>query len=179
MKNSFCCSLVLTILLAATAFPFSAFSLDLYAMGSYWEQEDTDDGTWGAGAGVSMPLLTEHLRLDGRAYFFENSDLDNDDELELLPVDFGLQIHFLPSATLDPYILGGASYVFADSDRIDVDDDFGAYAGAGLDWGWTSNFKIFGEAVYRSSELDADLGNLNGDLDISGITANAGVKVHF
>ena len=93
-----------------------AMAVDLYGFGSYWDKEDVD-GTWGGGAGLSLGLFTDYLRLDGRAYFFENSDLGTD-ELELLPFDVGVQVHLLPDGKLDPYFLGGVSYVYADSEAV-------------------------------------------------------------
>jgi len=152
-----------------------ALAIDLYGFGSYWDKEDVD-GTWGAGLGLSLPLFTEHLRLDGRAYFFENSDLGTDD-LKLIPFDLGLQAHLLPNATLDPYILGGVSYVYADADRIDVDSNISGYIGVGLDLALgTQLVKIFGEILYRANKIETNFG---GDIDVSGFTGNIGLKIHF
>ncbi len=86
-------------------------------------------------------------------------------------------MHILPNAVLDPYILGGVSYIYADADRIDVDSNFGAYLGGGLEWAiMTSLFKLFGEVVYRSAEIEAER---SPDFDISGFTTNIGIKIHF
>lgn len=151
-------------------------AIDLYGFGSYWDKEDAD-GTWGAGLGLSIPLFTERLRLDGRAYFFQDSGVGGGDDLTLTPFDLGLQVHIIPDAVLDPYILGGVSYVYADADRIDVDSNFGAYLGGGLEWAMmTSLFKLFGEVVYRSVEIEA---KRSPDFDISGFTTNIGLKIHF
>ena len=51
----------------------NASAIDLYGYGSYWSKQDAD-GSWGAGVGLALPLFTEHLRLDGRAHFFSDSD---------------------------------------------------------------------------------------------------------
>ena len=151
-------------------------AIDLYGFGSYWDKKDVD-GTWGAGIGLSLPLFTERLRLDGRAYFFESTDLGDGDDLTLTPFDLGLQVHLLPAAKLDPYILGGVSYIYADADRIDSNSDFGAYLGGGLEWAiMTSLVKLFGEVVYRSMEVGTKWGP---DFDISGFTTNVGLKIHF
>ena len=152
-----------------------AMAIDLYGFGSYWDKEDAD-GTWGGGIGLSLPFITERLRIDGRAYFFENDDLGNDNDLSVTPFDLGLQVHILPNATLDPYLLGGISYIYADSDRIDVDSGFGGYLGFGLDWAIGSPIiKIFGEIIYRASELDSEFS----DIDVSGMTGNIGLKIHL
>ncbi len=153
-----------------------AAALDLYAFGSYWEKEDTD-GSWGGGVGVAVPLFTDYVRLDGRAYYFENSNVGNNDELELVPLDLGLQIHILPDSRVDPYLLGGASYVYADSDRVDVDSEVGAYAGVGLDVKLFSVVKIFAEAMYRQTELSDEWSRE--DIDVSGVSGNLGLKFTF
>jgi len=152
-----------------------AMAIDLYGFGSYWDKEDAD-GTWGGGIGISLPFITERLRIDGRAYFFEDSDLGNNGDLSVTPFDLGLQVHILPNATLDPYLLGGISYIYADSNRFDVDSSFGGYLGFGLDWALGSPLiKIFGEVLYRASELESNFD----DIDVSGMTANIGLKIHL
>lgn len=167
-----------TCLIAVLLLPAQTlYALDLFANGSYWEKDDAD-GTWGIGLGAALPLFSEHLRLDGRFYLFESTDAGEDD-LDLIPLDFGLQIHILPDKELDPYILGGISYIYADADRSDVDSEFGGYLGAGLDFQLTSNLKLFGELLYRSAEVTSEFGKFDEDIDISGFTANTGLKIHF
>lgn len=155
-----------------------AFAIDLYGFGSYWDKKDVD-GSWGAGIGLSLPLFTEHLRLDGRAYYFGDSDVDRGNgSLKLTPFDLGLQVHLLPSSEVDPYLLGGVSYVYVnDSDWVDINSEFGGYVGAGLDVELGSSLiKLFGEALYRFAEVD---GFLNDNIDVSGFTGNIGLKFHF
>ena len=153
-----------------------AFAIDLYGFGSYWDQDDTE-GTWGGGIGLSIQLFTEHLRLDGRAYLFEDNDIGNDEDLSITPFDLGLQVHILPSATVDPYLLGGVSYIYVDSDRFEVDSTVSGYVGLGLDVDLGIPLvKLFGEAIYRAAELDRQFGE---DIDASGFTGNIGVKLHF
>ena len=114
--------------------------------------------------------------MDGRAYFFQNSDLGTD-ELKLMPFDLGLQVHILQDGTLDPYLLGGVSYVYADADLIDVDSNISGYIGAGLDWTLGDTFfKIFGEVLYRANKIET---NFSEDIDVSGVTGNIGLKLHF
>jgi len=166
---------VLSILFFVLFFSSRAMAIDLYGFGSYWDKEDAE-GTWGGGLGISLPFITERLRIDGRAYFFENSDLGDRVDLSVTPFDLGLQIHILPNATLDPYLLGGISYIYADADRISVDSSFGGYLGFGLDWAIGSPLiKIFGEILYRASELESSFD----DIDVSGITTNIGLKIHL
>lgn len=153
----------------------AARAIDLYGFGSYWDKGDAD-GKWGAGIGLSLPLFSEHLRIDGRVYSFEDSSLGKDDELTLIPVDVGVQIHLFPDADFNPYALAGVSFIYADADRTDVDSSLGGYLGGGIEWAPVPVIKLFGEVVYRAHELD---GGNNGDLDVSGMTGNVGLKVNF
>lgn len=153
-------------------------AIDLYGFGSYWDKKDVD-GDWGVGIGLSLPLFTEHLRLDGRAHYFGESDTGfGNSSIKMLPFDLGLQVHILPSGEVDPYLLGGVSYVYVDdSDGFDINSEFGGYVGVGLDVELgTSLVKLFGEALYRFAEVD---GILSDNIDVGGFTGNIGIKVHF
>lgn len=156
----------------------NALAIDLYGFGSYWDKKDVE-GSWGAGLGLSLPLVTEYLRLDGKAYYFGDSDLERGKgSVKTIPFDLGLQVHILPSGQVDPYILGGVSYVYVDaSDWYNINSGFGGYIGAGLDVELGSSFvKLFGEALYRFARVD---GSFDKDIDLSGFTGNIGVKIHF
>jgi hypothetical protein len=178
MKKKYLLHKILPLALGLVMTATSASAIDLYAFGSYWDQNDADDGVWGGGLGLSLSLFTDLLRLDGRVYGFEDSDVGLiGDKVTITPFDLGLQIHLLPNAAVDPYALGGVSYIYADGDRFDVDSSFGGYVGAGLDINLgIPLFKLFGEGIYRFSTLDRDLG---GDLDMDGFTGNVGLKFHF
>ena len=83
----------------------------------------------------------------------------------------------LPGERVDPYLLGGVSYVWVDEDEIDVDSDASGYIGAGLDIQLgDANFLLFGEALYRFNELETEFEE---DIDVSGFTGNVGIKVRF
>ena len=156
----------------------NASAIDLYGYGSYWNKQDAD-GSWGAGVGLAIPLFTEHLRLDGRAHFFSDSDAGIIyEDITMIPFDLGLQVHFLPYGKVDPYLLGGVSYLYVDSSsEADLDSKFSGYIGAGLDVPLgTSLVKFFAEAVYRFAELD---GILEENIDVGGFNGNIGLKFHF
>ena len=156
----------------------NASAIDLYGFGSYWSRKDVD-GSWGAGVGLAIPLFTEHLRLDGRATFFADGDAGTIyRDVTLIPIDLGLQVHFLPYGDIDPYLLGGVSFIYVDnSSEIDLDTKTSGYIGAGLDLSLgTSLVKLFGEAIYRFAELDSVLDD---SIDAGGFTGNLGIKIHF
>jgi len=163
--------MVMTLLCCSS----QAMAIDLYGFGSYWDKGDVD-GTWGTGIGVSLPFIVDALRIDGRAHYFEDSDYGRG-KITVTPFDLGLQLHMMPSGSVDPYVLGGISYNYVDAKELSLDSTFGGYFGAGLDVALgTSLFKLFGEIMYRFSDLDTvDSHNL----DASGMTANVGLKFHF
>ena len=155
-----------------------ASAIDLYGYGSYWSKQDAD-GSWGAGVGLAIPLFTEYLRLDGRAHFFSDSDTGIVYEnVTMIPFDLGLQLHILPRGNVDPYLLGGVSYLYVDSSsEADLDSKFSGYIGAGLDVPLgTRMVKFFVEGLYRFAELD---GLLEDKIDVGGFTGNLGIKFHF
>lgn len=165
--------------LAATGWLFAGTApvqaVDLYGFASYWDKGDLD-GKSGFGLGLGMPLISEHLRLDGRMYFIDKSTLSPGDDLTLVPFDLGVQLHLMPRGELDPYGLAGISFIYADADRSDVDSSFGAYLGGGVEWAPVSFLRLFGEGIYRFQELDGSRGS---DIDLSGLTGNVGVRISF
>lgn len=154
-----------------------ATALELYACGSYWDGEDSD-GVMGAGLGASIPLLIDHLRLDGRAYFFDKAEFDRSDRLELAPIDLGLQLHLFPDGTWDPYVLGGVSFIYADAREAPSDYAWGSYGGVGLELRWLEHLPIFAEFMYRSADVDLDWFHYD-SVDVSGWNANFGLKIQF
>lgn len=176
------------LLLTGLLYSTPAGAIDLYGMASYWDHSDLD-GVWGGALGVSLSLFTDFLRLDARVYFFDNSyifaeDVFEEDEftrlesdLSITPFDLGLQLHILPGAQVDPYLLAGFSYLYVDSDWFDFDSSLGGYGGGGLDIALgNSPLHLFGEIVYRFAELEGRLGS---ELDVSGLNGNLGMKLHF
>lgn len=163
------------LLLSFSCCSSQALAVDVYGFGSYWDK-GSFDGSGGAGIGVSLPFIVDALRIDGRAHYFADSDYGRGD-ITVTPFDLGVQLHMMPESTFDPYVLGGISYNYIDSKHISIDSTFGGYLGAGLDLELgTSLFKIFGEVMYRFSDIE----NIDGhNLDASGMSANVGLKFHF
>jgi hypothetical protein len=178
MRMNYLKTVSLVLLISVLFCGSNASAIDLYGYGSYWSKEDAD-GSWGGGVGLAIPLLTEHVRLDGRATFFSDSDTGIVYEnVTMIPFDLGLQVHILPSGKVDPYLLGGVSFLYVDnSNEFDLDSRFSGYIGAGLDVALgISVVKLFGEVLYRFAELD---GILEEKIDVGGFTGNVGIKVHF
>lgn len=152
-----------------------AKALDVYGFGSYWDKGDAN-GKWGMGLGASLPVLTDFLLLESRIAFYSDSHFDRNDDLTLIPIDLGAQVHILPGSGLDPYGMAGVSFIYADADHSDVDSSFGTYLGGGLAWDPFSSVQIFGEMIYRFQKLDGARGD---DIDVSGFTGNVGVRFSF
>ena len=164
-------SAVCVLLLAGSP----AMALDIYGFATYWDKGDAD-GKSGFGLGVGLPVFTDHLRLDGRVYFIEDSTIGRNDELTMVPFDVGLQAHLMPDMAFDPYALAGISYIYADADRSDVDSSLGGYLGGGVQWAPFPIVTLFGEVVYRFQELDGGRGS---EIDVSGMTGNVGMRLSF
>ena len=171
-----CILIMVCTILLAQANPHLATAFDLYGFASFWNTEDSDS-TWGAGMGLSLPLFSDHLCLDGRITGYADSDMATHDKLTLVPVDLGLQFHLFPGNALAPYVLGGISYIYADADKTDIDSGFGEYLGLGLEMELGLPFiRLFGEGIYRFSDLDQPTAE---DISVNGLSANIGLKVHF
>ena len=166
---------IVSLLFSLLCCSSQASAVDVYGFGSYWDKGNID-GSGGVGIGVSLPFIIDALRIDGRAHYFADSDYGRGD-ITVTPFDLGLQLHMMPEGTFDPYVLGGISYNYIDASHISLDSKFGGYLGAGLDIELgTSLFKLFGEVMYRYSDID----NIDDyDLNANGMSANIGLKVHF
>lgn len=175
MKNTTVYALVIATgcLLLFSITPAKA--IDVYGFSSYWDKGDAD-GKWGMGLGASLPVFTDFLLLDSRIAFYSDSNFDHNDDLTVMPIDLGVQVHILPGSALDPYATAGVTFIYADADHSDVDSSFGTYLGGGLTWDPFSFVQFFGEVIYRFQELDGGRGEY---LDVSGYTGNAGVRFSF
>ena len=162
--------------LLSAAVPCAA--LDLAVDASYWDAQNAD-ATWGVGAKVGMPLIFDAFKIEGRAYWFEGDGGYNLGDVQLVPVDLGLAIHFLPHDDINPYVTAGASYVFADSTRMTLDGDFGAYAGGGVDFKLAGPFYLTAEALVRFVDLKTEDRWDTKNWDANGLTVNAGLMLRL
>lgn len=136
--------------LALAAAPARAGDLALF--GSYWSTDQAGD-TFGGGARLGLSFAP-WLVLDLRGTYFADvtDDRGNRDlELSAVPLDAGLRLQFGSSGTV-PYIGAGATYYLLDSNRGEIDDEFGWYAVAGLALGPPKGVAFFAEAIYRDVE---------------------------
>lgn len=191
-------TLGIAMILFAWAAMASATDFKLY--GSYWNTTDVDDAV-GGGLGFSFPLGESPLAISvGATYYQELSDepvsnLFDDDEgvfqeegLEVLPVDAGLQINLQQRGPFNLWIEGGVSYFFIDTTRsgLDVDDETGWHASIGSRFGDPDGANFFAEALYRSTEATvrrADVDDVDVDedvaIDLDGFVVNAGILWTF
>lgn len=156
----------------------SSHALDLAAYGSYWGVEDGDD-SWGTGAKVGIPVLTDRLQVEGRAYWFPDVSGSSMEDISLLPLDLGAAVHIMPKNDFDIYAAAGASYIFADSDEISIDDTLGAYAGLGLEYALAGGFAFAAEALVRFASFDFSRSFHDNSFDATGLTVNAGLRFRF
>ena len=119
------------------------------------------------------------------------------DELSIVPAEAGLMLRPPPLfGLIGVYAGAGAGWygipgfdVRADGRTVaetdDVTDLVGWWASAGVEIGVPA-FRVFGEVKYQSAEekdLDiefrdrADMGNLSADMDLTGVTLLAGVRI--
>lgn len=190
----------LGITLALCLWASLAGATDFKLYGSYWDTTDVEDA-FGGGLGISFPLGGSPLSLSFAGTYYQEltdepvSNLFDDDEgvfqdegLEVLPVDAGLQFNFQPNGPFDVWIGGGVSYFFIDTTRsgLDVDDETGWHASVGSRFGSREGANFFAEALYRSTEATvrrADRDDVEVDedvaIDLDGISVNAGILWTF
>jgi opacity protein-like surface antigen len=176
MKKYLLNSIFIMLLTLTFSLSKEVHAQDAYIAGSYWNMNDSD-AVMGGVVGLAVPMILDNIKLDAKIYFFEDTEFESSN-IELLPIDLGLQIHFSDEANLNPYVLAGVSFMYADADDIDVDSTFGGYAGGGLEYK-IGEIRLFGELQYRIASVDKDTNVLEDDLDFNGMLVNAGLKVRF
>lgn len=190
-------ALGIAVLLFAWASMAGATDFKLY--GSYWSTTDVDDA-FGGGIGFSFPFGSSPLAFSVAATYYQElsddpvSNLFDEDEgvfqeegLEVLPIDAGLQLNLTPHGPFNLWLEGGVSYFFIDTTRsgLDVDDETGWHASVGSRFGSPDGASFFAEALYRSTEAtvrrtddDVDLDD-EVAIDLDGFVVNAGVLWTF
>lgn len=155
-------ALLLILGLAATPAAAGGFSV----LGTYW---DTDAADSAAGAGLRFGIpLGQVVQLDLGANYYEElvdrpfdelGDADTpfvENGLQVTPVEAGLRFNFAQHSRFNPYLGGGAQYLFLDSDFGDVDDEAGWYARLGTEFAQYNGNGFFVEAGYRGVEVTVE-----------------------
>lgn len=97
----------------------------------------------------------------------------------MVPLDLGLNYHFFDNRNL--FVGGGISYVFMDSNILQIDDEVGWYLTAGFITGSPGK----GVAFYVDGMYRVLTGTLKGgdyqafDVDVDGFGFNAGISIRF
>jgi len=151
--------LILGCVLSVIASLQVASAIDIGAFGSYWDHKD-GDAVWGGG----LLLVAESMPIEVRATYYESVTGAN---IEAHPIDVGLAFGLTRLESVAITAIGGGTYYFVDAGNASPDNEFGWYAGARLELTAPSNYKMFGEVMYRGADLDVG--------DFSGATLNIGL----
>lgn len=164
MKHKMILAAMLVLGLAVT--PAYAGGLSVY--GTYWNTDAADEAA-GGGLRFGIPLgAADVLQLDlGATYYEELVDrpfdtLDDvetpfvENGLQVTPVEAGLRLNFAERSRFNPYVGGGGTYYFIDSDFGEIDDEAGWYARLGAEFGEVEGNGFFAEAGYRGVEATVE-----------------------
>ena len=196
--------------------PLSNFSLGAHL--SYWDAKDLNDldldGTFGFGVIGQyrfLPQLALEMRISG--YMAGESDdiyvdgegwYDNDTTVVVAPLEAGL-VGFLPlTQKISLYAGPGVGYYFFDGETtlsqgpldinydIDMDDEAGFYALAGVRAQLARNVALFLEGKYTWVETtirheavaldilqEVEIADVDEDIDFSGLSIEAGMIFTF
>lgn len=171
-------TLGLAVLLAA---PALAGSVGVY--GAWWDTSDAEDSLGGGawldfylGKGVEIEIRGSHF-----SDFNAVSDIGEDLELRVSAWDLGFTYNFGYDSgnKLNPFIGGGGTLFSTELARTNpeqfqgtIDDEWGYYAVAGLEFPISKSFALVGEAMYRQVKFEI-LGN---DLGFSGVAQKVDMK---
>lgn len=167
-------------LTAAPAWAGGAFSL----FGTYGQVNDHNNSL---GAGARLSLGGESIRVDltGTWYPRVNGIVVQDrgdtiyGGIQIIPFDLGLRWVFARGSELRPYVGAGASYVFINLNSGDADDETGFYGLAGLQiMGWGSG-GLFVEGTYRWFDGNLNIGGVEYEESIGGLSGSIGVTFNF
>jgi hypothetical protein len=185
MHRNLCLLALATMLAIAGSTPAHGGEFSLF--GSYW---DTADLNHSGGVGVKFASGSGLLGFEARGGYYPDLNKDikallgdpssplPDLEVKAIPVELGLNLHFTRNASVDPFLSGGISYYFLDSNELDISDEFGYYLGGGVELGGGGT-AFYAEALYRKlsgtidDNNDPDFDRV--DVDLGGLTLNAGV----
>lgn len=152
----------------------------LGVFGAYQDAGDLDQGL-GGGAHCTFLFLEVAPGLDlgfdarGTWLTFDGEDNDFQADVDMIPVEGSVVALYSIREGTRPFIGAGAGYYFFDSDEIDIDDEVGFFARAGLEQQLSANLSLFAEAKYLW--LEPEVEGFSGDeIDLNGLGANAGLS---
>ena len=135
--------------------------------GTYWNVQDGGDDGFGAGAKLQFEVMP-NICLEARGSYFPDF---GDTSIDIIPAEADAIIKFPLADQLTPYVGGGAGYYMFAGDDEGVDDEFGWFALAGLEFGLSQELSLFAEGKY--TWLDVNGGNLDG------FGGNAGIMMKW
>ncbi len=162
----------------------------LGVFGSYWTPADADAG-FGAGAKLQVDF-SDFLALELRGGYYPDMSEDMGPlelDLQIIPIEADL-IAKIPLGPIHLYGGAGAGYYMLDADysvmggsgSIDIDDEVGWFALGGIEVAPVEALALFFEVKYtyikgtvQNDDVDTIVGGV--DLDLSGLSANAGVML--
>ena len=170
------------LLLALTlslSFVSQVSALELSFGPTYWDVEDLDAAV-GVSTKISQPVYEEWVDLEFGVSWLTGEEGIEDDTFHLIPIDLGARVHLTSGCTWDPYLLGGVTYLAVDNDDDalpDLDGDWGGYAGAGIAYPFSDEWKVYADTVFRFHELSTD--GASDDVDANGLQATLGLGYTF
>jgi hypothetical protein len=185
-------------LLALLAVPAGAVSGGIGMHAGWIDMDDaSDDAGWGllANFGVS-PRVDIQLRMTDFRSVVAGSENNNgnvvllgDFEFQSTLVDFGFLYNFRKNdRKLTPFVGGGGTYYLLDStpdSKGRVNDEYGWYGIAGLDFPIAQRWAIYLEGMWRDAKMtirgdDLALGGpVDVGVDLNGPQVNLGIKFNW
>jgi hypothetical protein len=157
-------------------------------LSSYWTPADADGGFgWGGKLQVDFG---KYVGLELRGTYFADMSEDLGPvnlDLEVIPIEADLIGKIPLGSVVRLYAGGGGGYYMLDvkldhGDSLDVDDELGWFAVAGIELAPVENLALFAEFKYtgiKGTVKNDDIDNIvsGTDLDLSGPGANVGVML--
>lgn len=150
------------------------------AFAAYGSMIDTSNKPgYGAGGKIEMPIY-DILKLEVRGSWLTDTETrKRNAKADIVPIDVGLALH-LPGRVFDvfrenlirPIALGGATWSYIDLNKgYGSSDDWGWYAGGGVEIGEEEGVGLLIEAIYRG--IDVSYNGINDELN--GVMGNVGL----
>ncbi len=177
-------ALSLALVLAAPS-----FASGLGANISMWDTDEADDDQ---GFGIKLEFdAGERVDFEIRASGYDGLTRIGSGALfriEAFPLDMGFAYSFPLGGKVEPFVGGGGSYYFLNADydggafpaagQVEMDEEFGIYAVAGLEAAMSSLWGFYAEVMLRSVEAKVegdDFGFVDIPVDLTGVSGAIGV----